>query len=41
MYAMHFELEVPAGRADQVEADLRAAAELGVEVASTPTTPIF
>jgi glycine cleavage system transcriptional repressor len=33
VYAMHFELEVPAGRADQVEADLRAVAgELGVEV---------
>ena len=33
VYAMHFELEVPAGRAGQVEADLRAAAaalEVGV-----------
>jgi glycine cleavage system transcriptional repressor len=36
VYAMHFELEVPAGRADQVEADLRAAATLGVEVSFHP-----
>lgn len=37
VYAMHFELEVPAGRADQVEADLRAAAAvLGVEVSFHP-----
>ena len=37
VYAMHFELEVPAGRAAQVEADLRAvAAELGVEVSFHP-----
>jgi glycine cleavage system transcriptional repressor len=33
VYAMHFELEVPAGLAGAVEADLRAVAgELGVEV---------
>jgi glycine cleavage system transcriptional repressor len=37
VYAMHFELEVPAGRADQVEADLRAAAAvLLVEVSFHP-----
>jgi glycine cleavage system transcriptional repressor len=37
VYAMHFELEVPAGRADQAEADLRSAAhELGVEVSFHP-----
>lgn len=37
VYAMHFELEVPAGRADQVEADLRAtAAALGVEMSFHP-----
>ena len=37
VYAMHFELEVPAGRADRVEADLRAAADaLGVEVSFHP-----
>jgi len=37
VYAMHFELEVPAGRAAQVEADLRAVAgELGVEVSFHP-----
>jgi glycine cleavage system transcriptional repressor len=33
VYAMHFELQVPAGTASQVEADLRTVArELGVEV---------
>jgi glycine cleavage system transcriptional repressor len=37
VYAMHFELEVPAGRAPQVEADLRAAAAgLGVELSFHP-----
>jgi glycine cleavage system transcriptional repressor len=37
VYAMHFELEVPAGRAEAVEADLRAAAaELGVELSFHP-----
>ena len=37
VYAMHLELEVPAGRAGQVETDLRAAAaELGVEVSFHP-----
>jgi glycine cleavage system transcriptional repressor len=37
VYAMHFELEVPPGRAAQVEADLRAAAtELGVELSFQP-----
>jgi glycine cleavage system transcriptional repressor len=37
VYVMHFELEVPAGRAGQVEADLRAVAgELGVEVSFQP-----
>jgi glycine cleavage system transcriptional repressor len=37
VYAMHFELEVPAGRAPQVETDLRAAAaDLGVEVSFQP-----
>jgi glycine cleavage system transcriptional repressor len=37
VYAMHFELEVPPGAADLVEADLRAAAaELGVEVSFHP-----
>ena len=37
VYAMHFELEVPAGRAAQVEADLAAAAdELGVRVSFHP-----
>ena len=37
VYVMHFELEVPAGRADQVATDLHAAAaELGVEVSFHP-----
>jgi glycine cleavage system transcriptional repressor len=37
VYAMHFELEVPAGHAPQVETDLRAAAaDLGVEVSFHP-----
>jgi glycine cleavage system transcriptional repressor len=37
VYAMQFELEVPAGRAAQVEADLRTVAgELGVEVSLQP-----
>jgi glycine cleavage system transcriptional repressor len=37
VYAMHFELEVPEGRAAQVEAGLRAAAaELGVEASFHP-----
>jgi glycine cleavage system transcriptional repressor len=37
VYAMHFELEVPAGRAAQVEADLRAVAdELGVQSSFEP-----
>jgi glycine cleavage system transcriptional repressor len=37
VYAMHFELEVPAGRASLVETDLRAAAaDLGVEVSFQP-----
>jgi glycine cleavage system transcriptional repressor len=37
VYAMHFELEVPAGRAAQVEADLGAVAgQLGVEVSFRP-----
>jgi glycine cleavage system transcriptional repressor len=37
VYVMHFELEVPAGLAAQVEADLHAAAaELGVEVSFHP-----
>jgi glycine cleavage system transcriptional repressor len=37
VYAMHFELEVPAGRAAQVEADLGAVAdELGVQVSFHP-----
>jgi glycine cleavage system transcriptional repressor len=37
VYAMHFELEVPEGRATRVEADLRAAAaELGVEASFHP-----
>jgi glycine cleavage system transcriptional repressor len=37
VYAMHFELQVPAGTASQVEADLRAVArELGVEVNMHP-----
>jgi len=37
---MHFELEVPAGRAAQVQADLAAAARaLGVEVSMRPDEP--
>jgi glycine cleavage system transcriptional repressor len=37
VYAMHFELQVPAGSASQVEADLRVVArELGVEVNMYP-----
>jgi glycine cleavage system transcriptional repressor len=37
VYAMHFELEVPAGRAAQVEADLATVAdELGVQVSFHP-----
>ena len=37
VYAMHFELEVPAGRAGEVEADLAAVAgELGVQVSFHP-----
>ncbi|HEV3463192.1 MAG TPA: ACT domain-containing protein [Actinomycetota bacterium] len=37
VYAMHFELEVPPGRADRVETDLRSVAhELGVEVSFHP-----
>ena len=37
VYAMHFELEVPPGRAAQVEADLASVAgELGVEVSFHP-----
>ena len=37
VYAMHFELQVPAGTASQVEADLRTVArELGVEVSMRP-----
>jgi predicted amino acid-binding ACT domain protein len=37
VYAMHFELQVPAGTASQVEADLRVVArELGVEVNMHP-----
>ena len=37
VYAMHFELEVPEGRAARAEAGLRAAAgELGVEVSFHP-----
>jgi glycine cleavage system transcriptional repressor len=37
VYAMHFELEVPAGQAAKVEAELRAvAAELGVQVSLRP-----
>jgi glycine cleavage system regulatory protein len=37
VYAMRFELEVPAGQAAEVEADLRAVAgELGVEVSFQP-----
>jgi glycine cleavage system transcriptional repressor len=37
VYAMHFDLEVPAGRAAQVEADLRAVAEaLGVQASFGP-----
>ncbi len=40
VYAMHFELEVPAGVAEQVQADLAAAAEaLGVEVSMHPNEP--
>jgi glycine cleavage system transcriptional repressor len=40
VYVMHFELEVPAGRATQVQADLAAAArELGVEVSMRPDEP--
>jgi glycine cleavage system transcriptional repressor len=37
VYAMHFELEVPEGRAAQVEADLRAVAgALGIEASFHP-----
>jgi hypothetical protein len=37
VYAMHLELEVPAGRAAEVEADLAAVAgELGVQVSFHP-----
>ena len=37
VYAMHFDLEVPAGCADQVAADLRAVAEaLGVQASFEP-----
>jgi glycine cleavage system transcriptional repressor len=37
VYTMHFELQVPAGTASQVEADLRTVArELGVEVSMRP-----
>lgn len=37
VYVMHFEVDVPAGGAERVEADLRAvAAELGVEVSMRP-----
>jgi predicted amino acid-binding ACT domain protein len=37
VYAMHFDLEVPAARAGQVEADLREVAEeLGVQVSFEP-----
>jgi glycine cleavage system transcriptional repressor len=37
VYAMHFDLEVPPGRAAQVEADLRAVAEaLGVQASFEP-----
>ena len=40
VYVMHFELEVPAGRADQVQSDLAAAARaLGVEVSMRPDEP--
>ena len=40
VYVMHFELEVPAGRAAQVQADLAAAARvLGVEVSMRPDEP--
>ena len=40
VYVMHFELEVPAGQAAQVQADLAAAARaLGVEVSMRPDEP--
>ena len=40
VYVMHFELEVPAGRAAQVQADLAATARtLGVEVSMRPDEP--
>jgi len=40
VYVMHFELEVPAGRATQVQSDLAVAARaLGVEVSMRPDEP--
>jgi hypothetical protein len=40
VYVMHFELEVPAGRAAQVQSDLAAAGRaLGVEVSMRPDEP--
>jgi glycine cleavage system transcriptional repressor len=40
VYVMHFELEVPAGRAAQVQSDLAGAARaLGVEVSMRPDEP--
>jgi glycine cleavage system transcriptional repressor len=40
VYVMHFEVEVPPGRAEEVEADLRAVgADLGVETSMRPDEP--
>jgi glycine cleavage system transcriptional repressor len=40
VYVMHFELEVPPGRAAQVQSDLAAAARaLGIEVSMRPDEP--
>jgi glycine cleavage system transcriptional repressor len=40
VYVMHFEVEIPPGRAEQVEADLRdVAADLGVETSMRPDEP--
>jgi glycine cleavage system transcriptional repressor len=40
VYVMHFEVEIPPGRAEQVEADLHeVAADLGVETSMRPDEP--
>jgi glycine cleavage system transcriptional repressor len=40
VYVMHFQVEVPPGRADEVAADLReVAADLGVETSMRPDEP--